>query len=259
MSDLIWRLLFVAGIGAMIRLLHRSVGRYPESWPRSDAPGRDLRLVLLLWFVAMAVPLLRMLIFTPWLEVVLPGRTMRELVQLPFLSLPYLLLPLLLVRKRHSWSRDELGLAWRVRSPATALFALGFGLVSGGVPLLTGQAVIGIEPLPLGGLILLLYNNDFLEEFFHRGVMQSLLERALGQKPAIIWGGILFGLTHLAFDIERLAAAGIAFVLSALLLQTLAGWFLGIVYMKTRSLWPGVACHYLANWMPALVRSLCSS
>ena len=256
MSELIWRGVFSAGIGASVWLLHRSIGRYPEPWPRSANPGRELRRVLLLWLIAVAVPLLRMVALTPWLQGLLADRILRELVQAPLLSIPYVVLPLILVLGRDGWTRVELGLTWKAASPPAVFFALGFGLFSGGVPLLTGQAVIGVESLPLGTLLLLLYNNDFLEEFFHRGVIQSLLERAIGQKPAIVWGGILFGLTHVAFDIDRLASDGTAFVLFALLLQTMAGWFLGIVYMKTRSLWPGVACHYLANWLPALVKNL---
>ncbi|MBN2399656.1 MAG: CPBP family intramembrane metalloprotease [Candidatus Aminicenantes bacterium] len=256
MNDLLWRGVFTLAIAVSVWLLHRSIGHYPEPWPRREAPGRDLGRVLLLWIVAMVVPMMRMTVFTPWLEGVLTDRNMRELVQLPLLSIPYLALPLLLVVGRNGWTRRELGLTLNTRSPQTAFFALGFGFISGVVPLLSGQAVIGVEPLPLGTLLLLLYNNDFLEEFFHRGVIQSLLERALGQKAAIIWGGVLFGLTHVAFDINRLAASGVTFILFALLLQTLAGWFLGIVYMKTRSLWPGVACHYLANWLPALVKTL---
>ncbi len=62
------------------------------------------------------------------------------------------------------------------------------------------------------------------------------------------------GLTHVVFDVSALVeTGGIVAVLSALLLQTMAGWLFGITYMKTRSLWPGITCHYLANWLPSIL------
>ena len=98
-----------------------------------------------------------------------------------------------------------------------------------------------------------MFNNDLIEEFFHRGIIQSKLERAIGQPKAILCGGILFGLTHVAFDITMLFGTGILLVLFAFVLQIMPGWLLGIIYMKTRSLWPGIACHYLVNWLPSIL------
>ena len=128
-----------------------------------------------------------------------------------------------------------------------------FGLVSGSIPYFTGQSNISIQVLPLSALLVLFYSNAFLEEFAFRGVIQSLLERSLGQGKAILCGGILFGLTHIGLDVSTLAeAGGVPAVLSALVLQTQAGWLLGIIFMKTRSLWSGIICHYLANWLSSL-------
>ena len=87
----------------------------------------------------------------------------------------------------------------------------------------------------------------------HCRVASSRL-RALGQPKAILWGGILFELTHIALDVSALVGTGgIVAIASALLLQTLAGWMFGIIFMKTRSLWPGIICHYLANWLPSIL------
>ena len=64
----------------------------------------------------------------------------------------------------------------------------------------------------------------------------------------------MFGLVHVVFDATMLLAIGGALVvIMAVLLQTLAGWLFGIVYMKTRSLWPGMVSHYLANWLPSIL------
>jgi membrane protease YdiL (CAAX protease family) len=53
-----------------------------------------------------------------------------------------------------------------------------------------------------------------------------------------------------------LETGGIGVVFAALLLQTMAGWMFGIIDMKTRSLWPGILCHYLANWLPSILVAL---
>jgi membrane protease YdiL (CAAX protease family) len=96
-----------------------------------------------------------------------------------------------------------------------------------------------------------------LEEFFYRGVLQAKLERGMGQMAAIVWGGVLFGFKHLALDITTLSETnGYLAVFLALMLQTLSGWLLGIVYMKTRSLWPGIVSHYLGNWLPSILMGI---
>jgi membrane protease YdiL (CAAX protease family) len=65
---------------------------------------------------------------------------------------------------------------------------------------------------------------------------------------------VLFGLTHVAFDVSRLLdTQGLVAVGLAMVLQGMAGSLFGIIYIKTRSLWPGVACHYLINWLSAIL------
>lgn len=255
-AALIARFAYCAAIGAFIWLVHKA-GAYSEPLPRSASPGREIRDALLLWAVGVAVPLLRMYVAAPWLGRLVPDPFLLELAWLPLLTVPYVALPLYLVRTRDRWTATDLGLTLRVCAPVTAVLAVCFGLLSGAVAFATRQAVIGFGPLPTGVLLLRLYNNDFIEEFFHRGVIQSKLERAIGRHRAVLLGGVLFGLTHVAFDISRLASTqGWLFVAFALLLQIMAGWLLGLVYVKTRSLWPGTVCHYLANWLPAILAGL---
>jgi CAAX protease family protein len=254
---LLSKVVFGIVAGAVLWVLHQWIGRYPPPLPRSRDRGRELQEVLLLWLVAVAVPIVRIHAVAPWLERALPDRTLRELVNVPLLSLAYLVLPLIVIVQRHGWSAADLGLVWRVQSKGVAAFAVAFGVLSGCVPFLTGQAVMGFDPLPAGEFLLLVYTNSFLEEFYHRGVIQSKLERALGQGRAVLWGGILFGLTHVAFDISRLLTTqGVIAVALAVLLQSMAGWLFGIIYMKTRSLWPGIVCHYTINWLSAILAGL---
>lgn len=242
--------------GAVVWALHRWIGAYPAPLPRSRDPRTEVGEALLLWLVAVAVSTARVHVITPWLGQALSDRTLRELVQVPLLSLPYLALPLWVAVRRNGWTARDLGLVRETRSRSVAVFAMAFGLLGGAVPFLTGQAVMGYEPLPAGEFLLLVYTNAFLEEFYHRGVIQSKLERALGQGRAVLLGGVLFGLTHVAFDVSRLAAGGGLVVLFAVLLQTIAGWLFGIIYTKTRSLWPGMVCHYSLNWLSAILAGL---
>ena len=160
-----------------------------------------------------------MFVITPWFNTIVTDWTLQELIYIFLLTIPYLLLPLYLELKANKRNVKDLGLRWDIQSPSVAIAAMLFSLVSGIVAFINNQAVIGMEPLPAGVLILFLYNNDFLEEFYHRGVIQSKLERAVGQGKAIFFGGILFGMTHLVFDITQLMSTqGILFVIFALLL-----------------------------------------
>jgi len=43
---------------------------------------------------------------------------------------------------------------------------------------------------------------------------------------------MLFGSTHIVFDISRLLESGEVFVCLAAVMQTIAGWILGIIYIK---------------------------
>jgi membrane protease YdiL (CAAX protease family) len=255
--DLLWRIIYILLIGAFVWYLHRGIGHYPTPLPKSLNPKREIQEVLLLWCLTIIIPILRIFLITPWFNSNGISRTIQELIYLPLLTLSYLILPLYIELKLNKRKIIDLGLRWDIQSPDVAIAAIVFGLVSGIVAFVNNQAVIGMEALPVGAYILLLYNNDFLEELYHRGVIQSKLERVFGQGKAILFGGILFGLTHVVFDVTQLLETqGMVFVLFAFLLQVMSGWLLGIVFMKTRSLWPGVACHYLANWLPSILAGI---
>lgn len=253
MAPVYWRIVYIILFGFFVFAFHKWLGHYPAPLSRSERPRQEIKDVLLLWSVAVIFPVLRLLFISPWVDSLTTNNNIREFFFVPILSIPYLILPLMMV-SRQKWGRKDLGFRWRVESPDVALAAVLFGLVSGVIAFSNNQAVIGMSPLPYGVLILLLYNNSFLEEFFHRGVIQSKLERGLGQSKAIIFGGLLFGLTHIMFDIRQLMVTqGGLFVFFAFVLQVLGGWLLGIIFMKTRSLWPGVTCHYLTNWLPSIL------
>jgi membrane protease YdiL (CAAX protease family) len=255
--ELFWRVTYCVGLGLVVYLLHRAVGSYPEQLPSADNPRRETLQALLLWGIAVVFPISMTYIVSPWLSEVVADATLRELCRTLLLSLPYVALPLFIVLRINRWTAKDIGFTWRVQSGSVATFAVIFGLVTGGIAFITSQAVVSMEPLPVGVLLLLLYSNSFIEEFYHRGVVQSKLERAVGQKKAILLGGVLFGLTHVVFDVSSLLESeGALVVFLTVLTQTIAGWLLGIIYMKTRSLWPGILCHYLGNWLPSILTGL---
>jgi membrane protease YdiL (CAAX protease family) len=254
--DLVWRLIFCLTIGSLILILHKWIGNYPSPFPHSPEPKKEIKDVLFLWCIAVIFPILRIFAISPWLSNVINQRFLIELVYVPILTTTYIAIPLVFFIRRSKWSTTDLGLNWKVKSWSVAVFAVTLGALSGFTAFISNQVVISSDPISVGTLILLLFNNDFIEEFFHRGIIQSKLERAIGQRKAILLGGILFGMTHIAFDISMLLDTGVLFVVFAFLLQTMLGWLLGIIYMKTRSLWPGIACHYLVNWLPSILVGL---
>lgn len=57
-----------------------------------------------------------------------------------------------------------------------------------------------------------------------------------------------------AFDVSRLLdTGGLVAVGLAMVLRGMAGSLFGIFYIKARTLCPGVACHYLINWLSAIL------
>ncbi|UCD28079.1 MAG: CPBP family intramembrane metalloprotease [Planctomycetota bacterium] len=87
-----------------------------------------------------------------------------------------------------------------------------------------------VEGLSLPLLVLL---TPLCEELLFRPVIQSGLARHWSNRAAVILTAVLFGLFHL--NLSRFANT---FVL---------GFFIGIVYLKTRRFWCAVTVHVLAN------------
>ena len=102
-------------------------------------------------------------------------------------------------------------------------------------------------------LVISLYATVFIEEFLYRGVIQSKLERALGQKKGWFYGGIIFGLAHIPANFfAPFWATGTVDIVAGLLMlgvQIVNGWWFGIAYTKTRSLIPGIIMHYIADFL----------
>jgi membrane protease YdiL (CAAX protease family) len=122
------------------------------------------------------------------------------------------------------------------------IFAIAVGAFLGIIPIFLGQ-----EPLPVSNFLFALYVTAFVEEFFFRAIIQGKLERALGQNKAWFYGGILFGLAHFTTN-AFVRGLDIGPGIFMLIGQIIAGWYFGIIYMKTRSLVPSFLMHYFMDF-----------
>ena len=91
-----------------------------------------------------------------------------------------------------------------------------------------------------GNSTVLLLPAAFFEELFIRGYVFAILRRAAGWKMALIITSIVFGLLHVTnpgADSESILAV------------IVAGFFLGVVFLATRSLYAAGAAHFAWNWV----------
>lgn len=251
-----WEFLYLAIFAGLVWLLDRDIDPYPPPLTPSPRPRHEITVVIVLWGMAMGVNALRMLAINPYLTATAVHPTVREMIYLPLVTLFFLVIPLYISLKMDRYSLPDLGLRWQSRSTKMVIFALVFGAISGTVAFWTGQTVVGVLAPSAGALLLLIYNNAFVEEFFYRCVIQNRLERVTNQRLAILIAALLFAATHILLDIQMRGVAGEggwSGVLYTLMMQTLGGCLLGLIFIKTRTLWPGVVCHYLINWLPSIL------
>ncbi|MFX0150635.1 MAG: lysostaphin resistance A-like protein [Candidatus Hodarchaeota archaeon] len=99
-------------------------------------------------------------------------------------------------------------------------------------------------------ILLMLYSNAFVEEFFGRAFIQLKLERIYGINHALIFQTIFFVLIHIPSNFYRyLQYPDFLSLIIFFLFQTVHGFVYGVLYWKTRSIYPSVIVHYLTNWM----------
>lgn len=226
----------------LVALLHLKVGIYPEPLRIEGDTNKGLWETLIIW--ALSVAVVTVIIFTGLGERMLMEQTPGLLIQFILITaVPYVLVPVSYLVLVNSWKLKDFGFRAPVpNSRAVIIFGVILFSVAGGSPLLNSDYV----PIPALLLTFALYQPAFIEEFFFRGVVQGSLERVLGQNRAWIYGGVLFGLAHffVNYFVTGLDLVSGIFMLVG---QTIAGWIFGIIYMKTRSLWPGMCMHYLTD------------
>ena len=219
--------------------VHRWIGKYPTPHPLSKSPKREILETVALWVFSVVVVTIFLLSRSPS-EMAAPSNELWGLMSL-IASVPYIVVPLLFVLLVNKWTTKDLGFSMPSGRSIT-IFAITVGAFLGIIPLFFGQ-----EPLPVSNFLFAIYVTAFVEEFFFRAIIQGKLERALGQNKAWFFGGILFALAHLVtnffvkgFDV----GPGILLLIG----QIIAGWYFGIIYMKTRSLLPSFLMHYFMDF-----------
>ncbi|MFC1561509.1 lysostaphin resistance A-like protein [candidate division KSB1 bacterium] len=236
----------------IVALLHFKIGNYPQSLPLEENKWKGIWETLIIW--ALSVIVLTMIIFSNSAEK-MADPTLGTLLQFILITaVPYILIPVLYLRLVKKWTLKDFG--FRKTAPnsrAVIIFAVILFAIAGTLPLLNS----GFSPISVLLLLFALYQPAFIEEFFFRSIIQGRLERILGQNKAWIYGGILFGLAHF-FVNYYVTGLDLASGIFMLIGQITAGWMFGIIYMKTRSLWPGILVHYLTDGRLASIIAMIS-
>ena len=227
---------------AIVALLHFKIGKYPKPLPLEENKWKGIWETLIIWALLVIVSTIMILFpnFTEKMSDPTPGILLQFIL---ITALPYILIPVLYLRLIKKWELKDFGFCKPVpNSRAVIIFTVIVFAISGTLPLLNSD----FTPLPVLMLIFALWQPAFIEEFFFRGIIQGRLERVIGQNKAWIYGGILFGLVHVTTNYFVVGFDLVSGIIQ-LIMQIIAGWIFGILYMKTRSLWPGMFAHFLTN------------
>jgi membrane protease YdiL (CAAX protease family) len=240
-------------------IIHKWVGKYPEPLPRSENPKKETKEALFLYFILMIVSITTVLV--AWIyfpSFISESYSVNGILYfMALITIPGIILPALYVTRINKWNLEDLGITTQVLQPKVAIAALIFALGTTGFRFITSNP----EAIPPIVLILVLYETCFFEEFFFRGIILSKFERSMGQKKALIWSSIIFGVLHIFTDFVFPILLGgnvgtVVFLGSFMLIQQiLSGLNFGIVYMKTRNLFVVVIIHYLNNYLAAIIVS----
>lgn len=224
-----------------VALMHFKLSSYPQPLPLEENKRKGIWETLIIW--ALLVIVTTAIIISGFVGINTEPTPSIMLQLILITAAPYVLIPVLYLRKVKKWTLQDFGFRKPVpNSRAVIIFAVIIFAFSGALPLLNSD----FTPIPVLMIILALIQPAFYEEFFFRGIIQGNLERVLGQNKAWIYGGILFGIAHVLpnYFVEGFDLVSGIFQLIG---QIISGWMFGILYMKTRSLYPGMLAHFLTN------------
>ena len=257
MVTFIPQLIQIGTLLLIVWLLHAKVGKYPEPLPLSEYPKREIRGAIFLWVIFFVFLIIDAIIIFTFFGLQLSNRYSMEILLVVTLlnTVPGLIIGYLFVTRVNGWNFKDLGLTTEILSKNVWIFTILITIIINVVSLM----FVNPTPAPFLFLLVAIYQNIFLEEFFFRGVIQSKLERVWGQNKAWIWGGIIFGLMHIINDyaIPLILGGDVGSVIITgtllLFIQIINGWFLGILYIKTRSLLPCIIVHFISNYLTAIL------
>ncbi|MBA3646388.1 MAG: CPBP family intramembrane metalloprotease [Gemmatimonadaceae bacterium] len=158
---------------------------------------------------------------------------------------------MLKTEKELGWSSlylDRVSLDPRKISLGFFVGALGIGIPSA---LLLVSRELGVRTTPPGSWVnaasfdvVFFLLAAAMEELVVRGYLFSLIRRRWGWKVAVVGTSLLFGALHLLNPGADLLS---------MVNVTLAGIFLAIVLLKTKSLYAAIAAHFAWNWTMAAI------
>jgi len=236
--------------------LAHKMGEYPPVLPRAEKPSRELMEAGVVWgimFVSVTYLMLsRYVLFRVYPYIRIAGRMIPILHLFLMFEAPFLVEIVLKGRKF-----TDLGFTLSMpRTPALTL--VGFGIISGVIPIVFGTPT----PFPLDYLLLGVITPALSEEWTYRATVQQKLERALGQNRAWLLGGLLYGLIHVPTDFFGtlwIASGGDPVVASLRLVSQIGfGWTWGILFIKCRSILPVILSHYLTNYTAGILAHILS-
>ena len=137
----------------------------------------------------------------------------------------------------HGWFRDLL--LGCVIGFAALAFAVGIAAAAGGLRFTFGGSIPGMIR-SLGASAVLLFVAALAEEALFRGYPLQTLTRARLAVLALLLTSVPFGLAHLS---NPNVIPGATFANTVI-----AGIWLGVAYLKTRSLWFPLGVHWAWNW-----------
>lgn len=215
------------------------LGEFPDPLPRSEKPRKETKETTIYTLVVIIYLTLDIFFFRRFIHFLY--------IVLGFSSIIFLLIPFFYTRYRDHWTSKDLGVISKIKAPSIVIASVIFYTYFGYANTLT--AII-----PWYLLLIYFYSNAFFEEFLFRGVIQSKLERAIGQKRALIFQAFAFMAFHVPVNIFNYFLDGnLLRLFSAFGLQLINGAIYGLIFMKTRNLWISVICHYLNNWLGAII------
>lgn len=235
----IWIVVIPVLFNILLLFLIKEVGEYPAPPPHSEVPRKEYIETVIYTLIVISYSVVNIFFLDRLAD--------SFCIELCFSTIIFLLIPLVYVRNRDHWTSKEFGIASKVKSRRIVIISIISYTYFGFFNTLTFEISWFV-------LLIYFYSNAFLEEFLFRGIIQSKLERACGQNKAIIFQAFLFMLIHIPVNSSHFYLdSNYTRFFSAFALQLINGIIFGLIFLKTRNIWIPVICHYLNNWLGAIM------